>query len=88
MNINGTYSKISELACGVPQGSCVGPVLFTQYASSLYDVLFTQYSSSLYDVIYQHLDNGHWYADDYQLYLPFSPDSLLSQKEAITLMEN
>ena len=76
VNINGTHSKISELAYGVPQGSCLGPVLFTQYASSLFDV------------IHQHLDDAHGYADDHSLYLPFSPNSVLSQKEAITRMEN
>ncbi len=76
VNINGTHSEISKLAYGVPQGSCLGPVLFTQYASSLFDV------------IYQHLDDGHGFADDHQLYLPFSASSILSQQEAIYRMEN
>ncbi len=73
--INGVRSVVSELAYGVPQGSCLGPIIFTQYASSLFDV------------IHQHLDHAHGYADDHQLYLEFSANSLLSQQVAIETME-
>ncbi len=74
--INGVHSNVAELSFGVPQGSCLGPVIFTQYASSLFEV------------VHQHLDGIHGYADDHQLYLAFSPNSLASQHEAITCMEN
>ncbi len=76
ININGTRSNVSELHFGVPQGSCLGPVLFTQYASTLFEV------------IYKHLDHAHGYADDHQLYLPFSPHSIDSQQDAIKCMED
>ena len=46
-----------NLSCGVPQGSCLGPLLFTIYASSLFDILKS------------HLPSVHTYADDTQLYI-------------------
>ncbi len=76
VNLCGVRSNIANLAYGVPQGSCLGPVMFTQYASTLFEV------------IHRHIDNVHGYADDHQLYLAFSPDTLMSQQEAITCMEN
>ena len=36
--LNGMQSNTFHLPLGVPQGSCLGPVLFTQYASSLFDI--------------------------------------------------
>ena len=74
--LNGTRSNVFELAYGVPQGSCFGPLIFTQYASSLFDV------------IYQHLEHAHGFADDHQLYMEFSANSLLSQQNAIKCMES
>ena len=37
--INGSYSSDFDLPQGVPQGSCLGPLLFTLYASKLFDVV-------------------------------------------------
>ena len=39
VSINGTLSKPFDLTCGVPQGSWLGPVLFTVYVSRLFQVL-------------------------------------------------
>ena len=52
-----------ELCCGVPQGSCAGPVMFLSYISSLYDVIDS------FEV------NVCGYADDNQLYTAFEPSS-------------
>ena len=60
--VNNSMSEEMILNCGVPQGSCLGPVLFVIYISSLYDV------------IGQHLPNVHGYADDHQSYIWFKPE--------------
>ena len=62
--------------CGVPQGSCMGPVLFTLYVSRLFHT------------ISHHLPSAHSYADDTQLYFSFRPMSLESQVEAIKVLES
>ena len=74
--IDGVRSNVAELSFGVPQGSSIGPVIFTQYASSLFDV------------VHQHLDDIHGYADDHQIYLAFSPNNVATQQSAILCMEN
>ena len=63
VSLNGCTSDSFRLPCGVPQGSCLGPLLFTIY------------SSKLFEVIKYHLPQAHAYADDTQPYLSFSPDS-------------
>ncbi|CAB3982917.1 Hypothetical predicted protein [Paramuricea clavata] len=50
--IRGTVSEKFDVLHGVPQGSCLGPLLFTIHASKLFDV------------IEKHLPISHCYADD------------------------
>ena len=41
--IDNSLSDVFNLTCGVPQGSCLGPVLFLLYASKLFDVVKTTF---------------------------------------------
>ena len=63
--VNGKQSESLNLPFGVPQGSCLGPLLFTLH-----------YSSKLFEVIKTHLPEAHAYADDCLLYLSFEPNEV------------
>jgi hypothetical protein len=61
ITISNTTSNAHNLGTGVPQGSCLGPVMFTEYASPVFQV------------INDHKKDGHGYADDHQIYSCFLP---------------
>ena len=75
VTINGNQSDSFPLQYGVPQGSCLGPILFVIYATKLFEIISC------------HLPDVHSYADDAQLYLSFKPDSHTSHVKAVTAMK-
>ena len=66
VQLNGTYSDIKSITCGVPQGSILGPILFLLYINDL---------SNISDKL-----NFFLFADDTNIYLETSNLSYLEEK--------
>ena len=62
VSVNEGLSDTFPLLQGVPQGSCLGPLLLTVY------------TSELFDMVGRHLPSVHSYANDTQLCSAFSPN--------------
>ena len=70
-------SDVKALSYGLPQGSCVGPQLFSFYVRSIANVI------SRHDGV-----KFHMYADDLQLYTSFDPKNPSEVSRSLSLMSN
>ena len=76
VKISNTESTPVVLTLGVPQGSVLGPILYT---------LFT---SLVGDLCKEHRIDYHSYADDTQNYHSFAPNVPGDQKKCIAILES
>ena len=69
-------SDVFYLTSRVPQGSYLSPLLFSIFASKIFDV------------IRSHLPSVHAYADDTQLCISFRANSIEDHTSALAAMEH
>ncbi|CAB4008319.1 Hypothetical predicted protein, partial [Paramuricea clavata] len=76
VDLDNNFSEDCDVKYGVPQRSCLGPILFLLYVSQLYDI------------IDRHLPSSHGYADDTQLYVSFRPDCEDNSENTLAILED
>ena len=76
VSLHGIHSDPICVDYGVPQGSCLGPLCFSIY------------TSSLFSIIQKHLTSCYSYADDTQLIHVFKPNGTESESAAISQLES
>ena len=70
-----SFSEFIKMEFGVPQGSVLGPILFTCY------------TRPIADIIRRHGIPHHFYADDTQLYVSFRPRDAASREQTVARVE-
>ena len=89
VNVGHTYSSVRELECSVPQGSCVGPILYTIYASTQEEVVGgpeSEVSSPDNNSSIPKIDL-HGFADDHALKNSFKAGDLEVEHTCISTLE-
>ena len=76
VNLGNVSSSPASRSCGVPQGSILGPILF-----SIYMLLLGQ-------IIQRHNISFHCYADDTQLYLHLKPNDRQNLNSLLDCLED
>ena len=75
VNVGSSYSKEKDLTFSVPQGSCLGPVLYLAYAGTLSEIIPSDIEI-------------HGYADDHAVKLSFPADDRNKERRAISQLED
>ena len=91
VNVGTSYSRDHDLNFSVPQGSCVGPVAYSAYASTIQEAVNpSEFAANTEVSAYSepnlnHIDL-HGYVDDHGIKRSFIPKPL-QEKQTITLLE-
>ena len=72
VKVGSTLSHPAVLDYGVPQGSVLGPILFSLYTNPISSIIHSH--SSI---------NYHFYADDTQLYITLSPENFSHSRQKL-----
>ena len=91
VNVGTSYSRDHDLNFSVPQGSCMGPVAYSAYASTIQEAVNpSEFAANTQSIAHSepnqnHIDL-HGYADNHGIKRSFIPKPL-QEKTAITLLE-
>ena len=85
VSIQNQHSNLRSLSCGVPQGSCAGPIAFTAYSSSLEAVVHESEEKRGMNSTDSIILNG--FTDDHSFSKAFSPDMIDAKENTIRILD-